>query len=216
MVHVPKADGTTRLCRDFAVTINPQLNIPQYPIPLPDNVFVKLQGGKRFIKLDLKNAHQKLPLDPDSQQFVTINTHFGLYWNKRLPSGSALSPAIFQRTMSIILQGLEHVVAILDDTLITRQDDEQHIQNLNPVFGCLISSGLQLHLNKSEFMKQPVSFMCCVISAEGISPTEERIESIKKTQCPENSTQLRALHRIINIRNLSSILQPLNQLLQKD
>ena len=133
MVHVPKADGTTRLCGDFAVTINPQLNIPQYPIPLPDSVFVKLQGEKRFIKLDLKNARQKLPLEPDSQQFVTINTHFGLYWNKRLPFGIASSPAIFQRTMSIILQGLKHVVAILDDTLITRQDYEQHIQNLNPV-----------------------------------------------------------------------------------
>ena len=83
--------------------------------------------------------------------------------------------------MSIILQGLEHVEAILDNTLITRQDDEQHIQNLNPVFGCLISSGLQLYLNKSKFMKQPVTFMCCVISVEGISPTEERIEAIKKT-----------------------------------
>lgn len=118
--------------------------------------------------------------------------------------------------MSIILQGLEHVVVIQDDTLITRQDDEQHIQNLNPVLGCLISSGMQLHLNKRKFMKQPVTFMGCVISAEGISPTEERIEAIKKAPCPENSTQLRAFHRIINIRNLSSILQPLNQFLQKD
>lgn len=61
-------------------------------------------------------------------------------------------------------------------------------------------------------MKQPVTFMCCVISAEGISPTEERIEAIKKTPCPKNSTQLRALHRIINIRNLSSILQPILQM----
>lgn len=61
-------------------------------------------------------------------------------------------------------------------------------------------------------MKQPVTFMCCVISAEGISPTEERIEAIKKTTCPKNSTQLRALHRIINIRNLSSILQPILQM----
>ena len=42
MVHVSKADGTTRSCRDYAVTVNPQLNVPQYPIPLPENVFVKL------------------------------------------------------------------------------------------------------------------------------------------------------------------------------
>ena len=119
MVHVPKSDGTTRSCRDYAVTINPQLNVPQYPIPLPEDVFVKLQGGQRFTKLDLKSAYQQLPLDPDSQTFVTINTHRGLYRYKRLPFGIALSPAIFQRTMDVILQGLDNVASIQDNILIT-------------------------------------------------------------------------------------------------
>ena len=52
--------------------------------------------------------------------------------------------------------------------------------------------------------------MGCVIFAEGISPTEENIEAIKKAPCPENLTQLRAFLRMINIYNLRSILQPLN------
>lgn len=133
MVHVPKADGTTRSCGDYAVTVNPQLNVPRYPIPLPEDVFVKLRGGKRFTKLDLKSAYQQLPLDPESQQYVTINTHRGLYRYKRLPFGIASSPAICQRTMDIILQGLENVASIQDDILITGKDDEQHIMNLNLV-----------------------------------------------------------------------------------
>ena len=63
--------------------------------------------------------------------------------------------------------------------------------------------------------------MGCVTSAEGISPTEDKVEAIKKAPRPENCTQLRAFLGMINyrgkfIRNLSSILQPLNQLLQKD
>ena len=52
------------------------------------------------------------------------------------------------------------------------QDDERHIQNLNSVLRCLNSSGLQLQPNKSEFMQQLVTFMGCVIFAEGISPTD--------------------------------------------
>ena len=91
MVHVPKADGTTRSCGDYAVTVNPQLRVPQYPIPLHEGVFVKLCGGQQFTKLDLKSAYQQLPLHPNSQQFVTINTHRGLF-------GIASSLAIFQRS----------------------------------------------------------------------------------------------------------------------
>ena len=76
------------------------------------STLVKLRGGKGFTMLDLKNAYQQLPLDPDSQQFVTINTHRGLYRYKTLPFGIASFPDIFQRTTDIILQGLEHVAAI--------------------------------------------------------------------------------------------------------
>ena len=32
MVHVPKADGTTLSCGDYAFTVNPQLHVPQYPL----------------------------------------------------------------------------------------------------------------------------------------------------------------------------------------
>ena len=188
MVHVQKADGTTRSCGDYAVTVKPQLNVPQYPIPLPEDVFVKLRGGKRFTKLDLKNAYQQLPLDPDSQQFVTINTHRGLYRYKRLPFGIASSPAIFQRTMDIILQSLQHVAAIQDDILITGKDDGQHIQNLSTVLSRLDSYGLRLQLGKCKFMQRSVTYMGCVISAVGISPTEEKVEAIKKAPCPENSS----------------------------
>lgn len=35
MVQVPKADGTTWSCGDYAITVNPQFKIPQYPISLP-------------------------------------------------------------------------------------------------------------------------------------------------------------------------------------
>ena len=89
MVHVPKADGTTRPCGDYAVTANPQLHVPQYPIPLPEDVFLKLRGEQRFTKLDLKSAYQQLPLDPESQQVVTINTHRG---HKGYPSVLRLHP----------------------------------------------------------------------------------------------------------------------------
>ena len=182
---------------------------------------MKLRGGKRFTKLDLKSAYQQLPLDPDSQQYVTINTHCGLYCCKRLPFGIASSPGIFQRTMDIILQGLDHVPSIQVDILITAKGNEAHITNLNLVLNRLDNYELRLQLNKCKFMQKSVTYMGCVISAEGYSPTEDKIEAMRQAPHPENTTQLRAFLGMVNyhgkfIRNLSSILQPLNQLLKRN
>ena len=123
--------------------------------------------------------------------------------------------------MDIILQGLEHVASIQDDILITGEDDDEHIKNVNTVLDRLDDYGLRLQLSKCKFMQKSVTYMGCIISAEGISPTDEKVEAIKHAPRPENSTQLRAFLGMINYhgkfnRNLSSILQPLNQLLQKN
>ena len=121
--------------------------------------------------------------------------------------------------MDIILQGLEHVASIQDDILITGKDDEEHIKNLNGALSHLDHYGLQIQLSKCKSMQKSVTYMGCVISASRISPTEEKVEALKQVPCPENLTQLRAFFGMINyhgkfIRNLSFILQPLNQLLQ--
>ena len=67
-------------------------------------------------------------------------------------------------------------------------------------------------------MQKSVTYIDCVIPASGISPKEEKVESIKQAPRPENLTQLRAFLGMINyngkfILNPSSILQPLNQFL---
>ena len=55
---------------------------------------------------------------------MTINTHKGLYRVNRLPYGVASAPAIFQKLMDQVLQGIDGVIYYLDDILITGQDSE--------------------------------------------------------------------------------------------
>jgi len=95
IVPVPKPEGNIRLCGDYKVTINSQLEIDQYPLPKPDNIFAALSGGKWFSKIDLKHAYQQIKLAETSKPLVTINTHRGLYQYTRLPFGVASAPALF-------------------------------------------------------------------------------------------------------------------------
>ena len=55
----------------------------------------RLAGGQKFSKLDLSHAYQQILLDDDSQSFVTINTHLGLFQYTRVPFGIASAPALF-------------------------------------------------------------------------------------------------------------------------
>ena len=52
IVVVPKRDGSYRFCGDFKVTLNPCLEIDQYPLPKQQDLFATLAGGQRFTKLD--------------------------------------------------------------------------------------------------------------------------------------------------------------------
>ena len=134
LVCAPKKDARVRLCGDYKVTLNQVLNVEQYPLPKPEDLFAILAGGDKFTVLDLTQAYQQLLLDDNSRQYVTVNTHRGLYRYTRLPYGVTSAPAIFQRVMDTILQGLPGVICYIDDILVTGPTDKEHLQNLGQVF----------------------------------------------------------------------------------
>ena len=87
IVPIMKPDGSMRLCGDYKVTVNKVVSPDNYPLPRIVDIFAALQREKLFSKLDLSQAYQQLPLDPDSKKFTTINTHKGLFQFERLPFG---------------------------------------------------------------------------------------------------------------------------------
>lgn len=112
MVVANKLGGKIRICGDFKVSVNPFLKTDVYPIPLPEELFHKLNGGVLFSKLDLADAYLQLELQEESKRLVVINTPQGLYRYRRLPFGLICAPALFQRVMDQTVGDLSGVVVI--------------------------------------------------------------------------------------------------------
>lgn len=221
IVVVPKKDGKVRICGDYKVTINPFLDVDQYPLPRPEDLFATLAGGTCFSTLDLSHAYNQLVLEEDSRKFLTINTHRGLYQYTRLPFGVASAPAVFQKTMDMILQGMEGVICYIDDILISGKTKEEHLGRLQKVLKCLNERGIRVKKSKCTFMKRSVQYLGHRIDATGLHATDDKLKAITEAPSPKNIQELRSFLGLINyygrfIPNLSSLLHPLNQLLKRE
>ncbi|KAK2183951.1 hypothetical protein NP493_291g03003 [Ridgeia piscesae] len=51
-----KKDGEVRICGDFKVTINPQLDVDEYHLPRIEEIYANLSGGQQFSVIDLRQA----------------------------------------------------------------------------------------------------------------------------------------------------------------
>ena len=209
------------MCGDYKVTLNPVLHVPEYPLPTADDVFQKLNGGKKFTKLDLSHAYQQVLLDEESRKYVTINTHLGLFRYLRLSYGVASAPALFQETMDKILNGLEHVGCILDDIIITGVDDDEHWRNVELVLQRLSDMNIQLNLSKCYFMKDEVEYFAFRVTKEGIQPSKKKVDAVLQVPEPKSLKELQSWLGLVNyyrkfIPNMSTIVQPLTELLGKN
>ena len=178
-----------------------------------------LTGGKQFTKLDLRSAYQQMPLDAESAKLVTINTHQGLYEYTKLPFGVSSAPAIFQRSMDSILQGLPQVICYLDDILITGKSEGEHIKNLEEVLKRFKEHGITLKKDKCVFFQKSVEYLGRVVDAQGIRTSERKVQAVREAPAPENIQELRSVLGMINyygkfIPNLSTLLHPLHNLLK--
>ena len=157
VVLVPKKDGSLRVCGDYKMTVNQCADVDQYPLPNTEDLFATLARGQVFSKIDLSHAYQQVELYEDSQKYLTINTHKGLYRYKRLSFGVSSAPAIFQRIMDQPLQGVKFTVWRLDDILISGGSPEDHLAMLEEVFKGLQEHGIRLNPAKCIFFQSGLS-----------------------------------------------------------
>lgn len=220
IVPVMKKDGTIRICGDFKITLNKCLEVDRFPLPRVEDLLAKLHGGLKFTKLDLSQAYAQLELD-DSKKYTVINTHKGLFIYNRLIYGLASSPGIFQRKLEQLFADMPRVGVFLDDVIITGVNNQSHLDTLHEVFKRLKNYGLKIKKEKCTFFADSVTYLGFVIDKDGVHTCPKKVEAIKNVKVPTNVSELRSFLGLVMyyakfVPNISMILAPLYQLLQKD
>uniref|UniRef100_A0A8C5PIS1 Gypsy retrotransposon integrase-like protein 1 n=1 Tax=Leptobrachium leishanense TaxID=445787 RepID=A0A8C5PIS1_9ANUR len=220
IVPVKKSNGELRICGDFRMVLNSQLEVDQYPLPRVDDIFASLAGGQKFTKIDLRQAYLQFEVHPSSRKYLTINTHRGLYEYNRMVFGIASAPAIWQRKMDEILADIPFTQCLLDDMLITGRTDQEHKQNVELVLQRLQDQGLKVNLTKCKFMVPKLEFCGHLVDAEGIHTAEDKVDALVKAPAPTSLHQLRSYLGLLNYYNkflpdLAHTLFPMHKLLEK-
>ena len=220
-VTIVKDNGSLRLCGDYKVTVNQALEKDPYPLPTVEELLAKLGDGQIFSKIDLREAFQQLKLSEKSKSLLTVNSIIGLLQYERMPYGIKTAPQVFQKVMDKMLAGLNNVVCYIDDILIWSQDREQHYAVLENVLRTLQEHNVRARLSKCTFMENSIEYLGHKIDQKGIHPSEEKVKSLKLAPVPTNVSELKAFLGLVNfhgkfMKNLSSLLHPLNYLLRKD
>src|SRR5690606_34883568 len=95
IVVIQKKNNTLRLYADYSTGLNNSLENHHYPLPIPEDIFTKLNGGQYFSQIDFSETYLQIEVDDEAKKLLTINTHRGLFTFNRLPFGVKTAPSIF-------------------------------------------------------------------------------------------------------------------------
>lgn len=216
-----KESDEVRVCGDFSVTYNACANVETYPMPQIEDMHSALRGCTVFSVLDMKQAYHQIPIAKESQPYLTINTHIGLFAFKRLPNGIHSGPAIFQRIMDKLLSDIPKAVSRLDDILFAGTDQEDHLHTLSLVLDRLLKAGFRLNKAKCKFLQPSVVYLGHKIDGEGLHPTEDKLTAIRDAPRPKDVAALKSFLGLIMFYSRfmphhSTVLAPLHSLLKKN
>ena len=215
VVHVPKSDGSIRVCWDYKAKcieddVHKLLNVQ-------DMFSMLSQDGANpdtFSVTDLASAFNQLFLDEESTELLTINTRKSLFKSKRLCFSVKTATSQFQRVMDSTLSGIKGVMVRVDDILVaTSGGVTTHVGVIKQVFSRLAKLNVKLKNGpKCQFFQAQVKYMGHILSKQGISPVNSKLDAVRLAPRPKDVSQLRSFLAMLDyskfIKDISSQLHP--------
>lgn len=221
---IPKSNGNVRFCVDYR-RLNEVTKSDTYPLPRIDDLLQSTKKNCYMTTIDLRSSYWQVMVREADRDKTAFVCPLGTYRFKRMPFGLKNAPATFQRLIDRLRScaALKDVtvLAYLDDLLIISEGFQQHLQDLEAVFGRLSEFKLHVNREKCTFAKERVRYLGHVITPDGVSPDPEKVSAVLNMLEPSNLKHLRTFLQTCSwfrkfIPNFSKIAEPLTRLTKKN
>lgn len=155
VVLVDKKDGSKRLCVNYK-KLNAKTVRDRYPLPIIEDLIVRLKESLVFSTLDLENGFFHVKINELSKKYTSFVVPFGQYEFNFVPFGLTNSPGVFMRYVHrsfrpLMLEGI--LLVYLDDLMILAKDEEEAAVRLKRVLEVAEEYGLRIKWKKCQFRK---------------------------------------------------------------
>ena len=192
IVPVPKSDGSIRLCIDYR-RINAITEADPYYMTTLEEILERVGGSRCVSKLDLCKGFYQIEVEEESVEKTAFITPFGKFAFKRMPFGLRNAPAIFQRTMEVVLRDCYDCSApYIDDIVVFSRYGVEHVRHLKLVLGALRENGLTVKMIKCEFGKNQIEYLGHLIGNGEMAVPSHRATAMSEFLQPRTKRQLRS------------------------
>ncbi|XP_046904773.1 uncharacterized protein LOC124486931 isoform X2 [Hypomesus transpacificus] len=198
---------------------------PRAPhVPNPYTILSQVPPTARFFSVvDLANAFFSVPVHKDSQYWFAFNFDGKAYTFTRLCQGYCESPTIYNEAIKTSLETLELspgtvLLTYVDDLMTCSPTADQCRKDTITLLKHLASEGHKASLSKLQFVKESVTFLGHVITAESKSLSPKRIAAIQNIPKPITKKQVMSFLGICSycrqfIQNYAILEAPLSALI---
>ena len=179
MVLIKKANGKWRMCVDFT-DLNKPCPKDSYLLPNIDALVDSASGCRLLSFLDAFSGYNQIMTHPRDECKIAFMTELSCYFYKAMPFGLKNAGATYQRLMDKVLTPMlgRNVQAYVDDMVVTSQQREQHVTDLEELFTMIAKYRLKLNPEKCVFRVEAGKFWGFLLTERGIEENPEKCATI--------------------------------------
>ena len=173
----PPPDPTFRFVVDFS-GVNKCIERPIHPFLSGKELLRQIPHGQKFFcKLDALSGFHQIELHPDSWHITTFIIERGTFVYLRCPQGLNASGDEFIRRSDDAIKGCKGYKKLVDDILVWGSTLEELKERVIAILNRCMEHNITISKKKVELGRK-VGFAGFDVSAEGVTPTRERIKAI--------------------------------------